>query len=231
MFLCSYPYVTSPTSSLDSCSPKRPSASRTEVAPALHLRLTHHFGAIGCTSALGSVLANLSDPFQDALWADRGEHTGVSEAGTRQQGSSAKASPLIPAWLAALEESLSTQPTQPSTPWLCISSQHPAAYLLDHLADCLPKGLFQSTPYSCTLVLMSRASESAWSMDGEGDTELDFEANIVDGFGSNSPLCLAAPGSRLNAANQKDAASHTGQQAERLGYGLNQYRGCSALSQ
>lgn len=34
---------------------------------------------------------------------------------------------------------------------------------------------------------MSRASESAWSMDGEGDTELDFEANIVDGFGSNSP--------------------------------------------
>lgn len=135
----------------------------------------------------------------------------------------------LPGWLHL--KSLSTEPTQPSTPWLCISPQRPAAYLLDHLADCLPKGLFQSTPYSCTLVLMSRASESAWSMDGEGDTELDFEANIADGFGSNSPLCLAAPGSRLNAANQKDAASHAGRQAERLGYGLNQYRGCSALSQ
>lgn len=49
----------------------------------------------------------------------------------------------------ALEE-LSTQAlTHPSTLRLCISPEHPpviAAYLLDHLADCLPKGLFQSTP-------------------------------------------------------------------------------------
>lgn len=54
-----------------------------------------------------------------------------------------------------------------------------AAYLLDHLAEGLPNGLFQSTPYSCTLVLISRASESACSMDGDGETELDLEVNIV----------------------------------------------------
>lgn len=27
-------------------------------------------------------------------------------------------------------------------------------------------------------------------MDGEGDTELDLEANMIDGFGSNSPPLL-----------------------------------------
>lgn len=71
------------------------------------------------------------------------------------------------------------------------------AYLLDHLADCLPKGLFQSTPYSCTLVLMSRASESACSMDGEGDTELDFEVNIIDGSVSNSPPLRGSSGNPI----------------------------------
>lgn len=38
---------------------------------------------------------------------------------------------------------------------------------------------------------MSRASESACSMDGEGDTELDLEVNMIDGFGSNSPPLLS----------------------------------------
>lgn len=53
----------------------------------------------------------------------------------------------------------------------------------DHLADGRPKGRFHSTPYSCTLVLMSSASESACSRDGEGDTELDLEVNILPRWG------------------------------------------------
>lgn len=111
-----------------------------------------------------------------------------------------KVSPLVSAWLAALEEPSTQALTYPSTLRLCISPEHPSAtvaYLLDHLADCLPKGLFQSTPYSCTLVLMSRASESACSMDGEGDTELDFEANIIDGSGSNSPPLCGSSGNPI----------------------------------
>lgn len=132
VLLCAYPSATNAASSFDSCSPERLSASHTEIVPALHLRLTHHFGAIGHTSALGNVLANLSDPFLDAPWADGGEHTGVriSEADTGQQGSSAEASPLVPAWLAALEKSLSTQPTHPSTPrhpWLTSWTTWPTA--------------------------------------------------------------------------------------------------------
>lgn len=95
----------------------------------------------------------------------------------------------LPGWLHLKSQALRLL-TYPRTLRLCISPKHPSAavaYLLDHLAECLPKGLFQSTPYSCTLVLMSRASESVCSMDGEGDTELDFEVNIIDGSGSNSP--------------------------------------------
>jgi len=137
-----------------------------------------------------------------------------------------KVPPLVSTWLAALKDPSAQAATYPSTLRLCISPEHPSAtapYLLDHLADCFPKGLFQSTPYSCTLVLMSRASESACSMDGEGDTELDLEANIIDGSGSNSPpLCAAAQGIRLNAMNQKDVTSHSERQTERRGYGLNQ---------
>lgn len=106
---------------------------------------------------------------------------------------------LASAWLAALSQALRLL-TYPRTLRLCTSPEHPSAavtYLLDHLADCLPKGLFQSTPYSCTLVLMSRASESACSMDGEGDTELDFEANIIDGSGSNSPPVRGSSGNPI----------------------------------
>lgn len=108
--------------------------------------------------------------------------------------------PLASAWLAALKSQALRLLTYPRTLRLCISPKHPSAtvaYLLDHLADCLPKGLFQSTPYSCTLVLMSRASESACSMDGEGDTELDFEANIIDGSGSNSPPPCGSSGNPI----------------------------------
>lgn len=60
-----------------------------------------------------------------------------------------KVSPLVSAWLAGLEEPSTQALTYHSALRLCFSSEHPSAavaYLLDHLADCLPKGLFQSTP-------------------------------------------------------------------------------------
>lgn len=57
-------------------------------------------------------------------------HTGVCEAGTRQQGSSAKASPLVPAWLAALEESEHR----------ANSAQHPLALYFTPAPRSLPPG-------------------------------------------------------------------------------------------
>lgn len=57
-------------------------------------------------------------------------------------------------------------------------------HLRDHLADGRPKGLFHRTPCSCTLVLMSRASESDCSMDGQGDNRevRDEEENMLSGL-------------------------------------------------
>lgn len=54
-------------------------------------------------------------------------------------------------------------------------------HLRDHLADGRPKGLFHRTPCSCTLVLMSRTSESDCSMDDHGDSRefLDEDENIL----------------------------------------------------
>lgn len=57
----------------------------------------------------------------------------------------------------------------------------PPPHLRDHLAEGRPKGLFHSTPCSCTLVLMSRTSESVCSMDDQGDSRefLDEDENIL----------------------------------------------------
>lgn len=57
-------------------------------------------------------------------------------------------------------------------------------HLRDHLADGRPKGLFHRTPCSCTLVLMSRASESDCSMDDQGDNRevRDEEENMISGL-------------------------------------------------
>lgn len=57
-------------------------------------------------------------------------------------------------------------------------------HLRDHLADGRPKGLFHSTPCSCTLVLMSSASESDCSMDDQGENrdERDEDGNMMSGF-------------------------------------------------
>lgn len=65
---------------------------------------------------------------------------------------------------------------------LC-SSERP--HLRDHFADGRPKGRFQSTPCSCTLVLMSSASVSDCSMEDQGENrdERDEDGNMVPGFG------------------------------------------------
>lgn len=57
-------------------------------------------------------------------------------------------------------------------------------HLRDHLADGRPKGLFHRTPCSCTLVLMSRGSESDCSMDDQGDNReaRDEEENMLSGL-------------------------------------------------
>lgn len=54
-------------------------------------------------------------------------------------------------------------------------------HLRDHLAEGRPKGRFHRTPCSCTLVLMSRASESDCSIDDQGDNRevRDEEDNML----------------------------------------------------
>lgn len=76
---------------------------------------------------------------------------------------------------------------------MCVWGNLRRTHLRDHLAEDLPKGRFHSTPYSCTLVLMSRASGSACSSDGEGDTELDLEVNILPRLGWLPPTTTTTP--------------------------------------
>lgn len=54
-------------------------------------------------------------------------------------------------------------------------------HLRDHLAEGRPKGRFHRTPCSCTLVLMSRTSESDCSIDDQGDNRevRDEEDNML----------------------------------------------------
>lgn len=57
-------------------------------------------------------------------------------------------------------------------------------------------------------------------MEGEGETELDFEVNMIKTFffKKNLILCLcsAAVGIRLNATNQKGVTAYSGREGERV---------------
>ena len=60
-------------------------------------------------------------------------------------------------------------PRPPDPPYQSHRPSRPPTHLRDHLAEGRPKGLFQSTPWACTLVLKSSTSGSVCSMEDQGE--------------------------------------------------------------